>query len=131
MLTAGAAAADTTTSTQSFTKAGVYYVTVPSNVTAFSLAGLGGAGADGQPPSDNVFTAGSGGSGSSVTESFASASAIIFPGDVLQFVVGAEGGAGTAEAAVPGTASGPATRAVTRSPQAATPETGRRPSPSP
>lgn len=89
---AGAAAADTTTSTQSFTQAGVYYVTVPQNVTAFSLSGLGGAGADGQPPSDNVSTAGSGGSGSSVTESFASTSNIIFPGDVLQVVVGAGGG---------------------------------------
>src|SRR5690348_11112750 len=38
VFTAGAAAADTTASTQSFTKAGVYYVTVPPNVTAFSLA---------------------------------------------------------------------------------------------
>ena len=93
-LTAGPASADTTTSTQSFTQAGVYYVTVPQNVTAFSLAGLGGAGAAGQPPSDNVSTAGAGGSGSSVTVSFASAANTIFPGDVLQFVVGAGGGGG-------------------------------------
>jgi hypothetical protein len=93
-LTAGPASADTTTSTQSFTAAGVYYVTVPQNVTAFSLAGLGGAGAAGQPPSDNVSTAGAGGSGSSVTASFASAANIILPGDVLQFVVGAGGGGG-------------------------------------
>ena len=92
VLTAGAAAADTTTSTQFFTKAGVYYVTVPPNVTAFSLAGLGGAGADGQPPSDNVSTAGSGGSGSSVTENFADSTNIILQGDVLQIVVGAGGG---------------------------------------
>jgi hypothetical protein len=92
VLTAGPASADTTTSTQSFTKAGVYYVTVPQNVTAFSLAGLGGAGTDGQPASDNVSTGGSGGSGSSVTESFSTPSQIIFPGDVLQVVVGAGGG---------------------------------------
>ena len=92
VLTAGPASADTTTSTQSITKAGVYYVTVPQNVTAFSLAGLGGAGADGQPASDNVSTGGSGGSGSSVTESFSVTSQIIFPGDVLQVVVGAGGG---------------------------------------
>jgi hypothetical protein len=92
VLAAGPASADTTTSTQSFTEAGVYYVTVPQNVTAFSLAGLGGAGEDGQPASDNVSTGGAGGSGSSVTESFAGASNIVLPGDVLQFVVGAGGG---------------------------------------
>ena len=92
VLTAGPASAGTTDSTQSFTKAGTYYVTVPDNVTAFSLAGLGGAGGNGQPASDNVSTGGSGGSGSSVTESFASTSTIIFPGDVLQVVVGAGGG---------------------------------------
>lgn len=92
VLTAGSASADTTTSTQSFTEAGAYYVTVPQNVSAFSLAGLGGAGANGQPASDNVSTGGTGGSGSSVTESFSDPSSIIIPGDVLEIVVGAGGG---------------------------------------
>jgi hypothetical protein len=93
-LTSGPAAADTTTSTQSFTQAGTYYVTVPQNVTAFSLDTLGGAGAAGQPSSDNVSTGGAGGSGNSVTETFDSAVSLILPGDVLQFVVGAGGGGG-------------------------------------
>jgi hypothetical protein len=93
-LTAGSAAAATTTTTQSFTKAGSYEVTVPQNVTAFSLTGLGGAGAAGQPASDNVSAGGAGGSGSDVTESFATASPYIGSGDVLRVVVGAGGGGG-------------------------------------
>jgi hypothetical protein len=91
-LTAGPASADTTTSTQSFTQAGTYQVIVPSNVTTYSLAGLGGAGAAGQPPSDDVSTAGAGGSGSSVTLSFDNPRITVVPGDVLQIVVGAGGG---------------------------------------
>jgi hypothetical protein len=91
-LTASPAAAGTSTSTQSFTRAGTYYVTVPQNVSAFSLAGLGGAGAAGQPASDSVSTAGAGGSGTSLTENFSTAAGKISAGDVLEVVVGAAGG---------------------------------------
>lgn len=93
-LTAAPASAGTSTTTQSFTNAGTYEVTVPNNVTSFSLAGLGGAGGAGQPASDNVSAGGAGGHGSSVTESFATASGTIYPGDVLQVVVGGGGGGG-------------------------------------
>jgi hypothetical protein len=91
-LMTGSASAATTTVSQSFTQAGTYEVTVPQDATAFSLTGLGGAGAAGQPASDNASAGGAGGSGSDVTESFATAKPYIYPGDVLQVVVGAGGG---------------------------------------
>ncbi|MGH3297011.1 MAG: hypothetical protein ACRDP7_34975, partial [Trebonia sp.] len=92
-LTASPAAAATATTTQNFTTAGVYTVTVPDYLSSFSVTGLGGAGEPGQASSDGVSTGGSGGAGSNLTEGFATNGPIL-GGDTLQIVVGAGGGGG-------------------------------------
>lgn len=90
-VTAITASADTPT-TQSFTSAGTYYVTVPDFVSSMDLAGLGGAGFPGDSSSGGLSPGGSAGSGTSVSETIGGG--YVAPGDTLEVVVGAKGGGG-------------------------------------
>jgi hypothetical protein len=94
LATAAPAAADTVTTTQSWTAAGTYTITVPDYVESFTLDGLGGAGFPGDASAGGGSAGGAAGAGSVVHTVIAAAQAGVQPGDVLQVTVGGKGGGG-------------------------------------
>jgi hypothetical protein len=92
----GAARADTTTTTRSFTAPGTYTVTIPPNTNAMTLDALGGAGFPGDDSATQFSTGGSAGSGTHVQQTVTvyNQPVAVLPGDTLQVVVGAKGGGG-------------------------------------
>ncbi|MCU1448545.1 MAG: hypothetical protein JWP02_715, partial [Acidimicrobiales bacterium] len=82
-----------TSTSQSYTTAGVSAITVPSDIASIDLDGVGGAGFSG----DDSFAAkgGTGGSGTHVHMQFSPSDANgVHAGDSLQVVVGSKGGGG-------------------------------------
>lgn len=91
----GVAQASTTSPPQTFTAAGTYQVTVPSNATSVHLVGLGGAGQSGGGAPSDYGAGGAGGHGEQASEDvMVDPFGSITPGSTLTVTVGAVGGGG-------------------------------------